>query len=68
MQRVDDSHGNVLPVYARMGSPRYPTMAQVAEMNAATALPPPARERLDRGGLTLVLEPDALVLVTVTGR
>lgn len=67
VQRVDDEHGNVLPVYAGMGSPRYPTMAQVARMNAATALPPPSRERLDHGALTLALEPNALLLVTVAG-
>jgi xylan 1,4-beta-xylosidase len=65
IQRVDDQHGNVLPIYARMGNPRYPTMAQVAQMNAATALPPPVQERLDHGVLTLALEPNALVLVTV---
>jgi len=67
LQRVDNEHGNVLPVYARMGSPRYPTMAQVATMNAATALPPPEQTHLERGVLTLTLEPNALVLVTVAG-
>lgn len=67
IQRVDDEHGNVLPVYTRLGSPRYPTMAQVAQMNAATALPPPALEHLDHGTLTLTLEPNALLLVTVAG-
>ena len=67
VQRVDDEHGNVLPIYARMGSPRYPTMAQVVQMNAATALPPPAQAHLDHGALTLTLEPNALVLVTVAG-
>ena len=67
IHRVDDEHGNVLPVYARMGSPRYPTMAQVAQMNAATALPPPVRQRLDHGALTVTLESNALALVTVGG-
>jgi len=67
IQRVDDRHGNVLPIYARMGSPRYPTMAQVAQMNAVTALPPPTQEHLDHGALTLTLEPNALVLVTAGG-
>ena len=29
IERVDDEHGNVLPVYRGMGSPQYPTPAQV---------------------------------------
>ena len=66
IERVDDQHGNVLPVYRSMGSPRYPTPEQVARMNAATALPPAQVMHLRRGELTLTLEPDALLLVTVT--
>ncbi|HUX74078.1 MAG TPA: hypothetical protein VMV25_09345 [Steroidobacteraceae bacterium] len=65
IQRIDDEHGNVLPIYRTMGSPRYPTPAQVAWMNAATALGPPERTHLQRGVLTLSLEPDALALVKI---
>ncbi|TAM63749.1 MAG: glycosyl hydrolase family 39 [Rhodanobacter sp.] len=65
IQRVDTEHGNVLPVYAKLGKPRYPTRAQVALMNAATELPPPERGHLAGGVLTLTLESNALVLVTV---
>ncbi len=65
IQRVDTEHGNVLPVYAKLGKPRYPTRAQVALMNAATKLPPPERGHLTSGVLTLTLESNALVLVTV---
>ena len=65
IEQVDDQHGNVLPVYHSMGSPRYPTPEQVARMNAATALPPPQVARLRRGELTVDLEPDALLLVTM---
>jgi len=65
IERVDDQHGNALPLYRSMGSPRYPTPAQVARLNAASALPPPEVLRLRRGEITLTLEPDALLLLTV---
>jgi xylan 1,4-beta-xylosidase len=62
---VDQVHGNVLPKYRTMGSPVDPTMAQVKELNAETALSPPTVEHLTDGRLTLTLTPDALDLVTV---
>ena len=65
VQRVDDEHGNVLPVYKAMGSPVYPTPEQVERMNAKTALPAPEQMRLQGGELRLEMEPNALVLVTV---
>jgi xylan 1,4-beta-xylosidase len=65
IERVDQDHGNVLPVYRSMGSPRYPTPAQVARMNAASALPPPRIEQLRGGALSLNLEPDALLLLRI---
>jgi xylan 1,4-beta-xylosidase len=65
IERVDHDHGNVLPVYQSLGSPRYPTPAQDARMNAATALAPRQVAHLRRGELTVTLEPDALLLVTL---
>lgn len=67
IQTVDDEHGNVLPVYEGLGSPRYPTPAQVAWMNDATALKAPERTNLKEGVLSLSLEPNALVLVRIAG-
>jgi len=57
----------VLPVYEGLGSPRYPTPAQVAWMNDATALKAPERTNLKEGVLSLSLEPNALVLVRIAG-
>jgi len=65
IQRVDDRYGNVLPIYKSMGSPQYPTPAQVKQMNEATALPVPEIAHLRAGALALSLEPNALLLVTV---
>jgi xylan 1,4-beta-xylosidase len=65
IQRVDNEHGNVLPAYAAMGKPAYPTPAQVEQLNRTTALPAPEEQTLKDGKLTLTLEPNALFLVTV---
>jgi xylan 1,4-beta-xylosidase len=68
LQRVDNEHGNVLPAYAAMGRPTYPTPAQVEQLNHTTALPVPEETHLRNGELTLTLEPNALVLVKLTPR
>lgn len=65
IESVDDHHGNVLPIYRAMGSPRYPTAEQVARMNAASALPPPRIRHLRGGELTVRLTPDALFLLRI---
>ncbi len=65
LQTVDSEHGNVLPKYAAMGSPKVPTMAQVAQLNRETALPPPTQTHLSDDALHLHLTPNALVLVKV---
>lgn len=65
VERVDDEHGNVLPAYAAMGSPAYPTPDQVERLNRDTALPPPQQVHLAGGELKLTLEPNALILLTV---
>jgi len=65
IQSLDAEHGNVLPAYVRMGSPRYPTQRQLAELRAAAALPAPVARPLDAGTLALEIPPDGLVLVTI---
>jgi xylan 1,4-beta-xylosidase len=65
LQSVDSEHGNVLPAYAAMGKPTYPTPAQVEQLNRETKLPQPREVRLQDGKLSLTVEPDALVLLTV---
>ena len=43
IQRVDEAHGNPMTLYKSMGSPRYPTMKQVAALNESSALPAPEK-------------------------
>jgi xylan 1,4-beta-xylosidase len=68
IQRVDTEHGNVLPKFAAIGSPDYPTPQQVEQLNRETALPAPEETHLINGQLTLTLEPNALALVKLTPR
>ena len=65
VSRVDNEHGNTLALYKKMGSPVYPTMAQVKELNEESALPPPTRRKIVDGHLNLKLEPNALLLIKV---
>ena len=66
VERVDNEHGNVLPVYAKMGKPEYPSPEQVEQMNQQTMLPAPEVTHLENGELRLTLEPNALALVKVS--
>jgi xylan 1,4-beta-xylosidase len=63
IQRVDKDHGNVLKQYAAMGSPRYPTPAQVEQLNRETTLSAPQQLQLKNGELELSLSENAFVLL-----
>ena len=63
--RVDEEHSNTLAAYRAMGSPRYPTEAQVQKLNAITALVAPQSRALQSKELDLELGPNALVLLEV---
>ncbi|GAC1355945.1 MAG: cellulase family glycosylhydrolase [Acidobacteriaceae bacterium] len=68
IERVDDEHGNVLPAYARMGRPQYPTPTQVETLNRQTALPAAEVTHLTHGELKVTMEPNALLLIRIGGR
>lgn len=68
IERVDNEHGNVLPAYAAMGNPTYPTPEQVDRLNQATALPPAQSLHLSNNEITLSLQPNALALITIPTR
>jgi xylan 1,4-beta-xylosidase len=67
ISRVDDDHGNVLPHYKAMGSPRYPSEEQVQKLNEETKLPAPMKQHLDGNQLSLTLQANALVLIEIPG-
>lgn len=51
--RVDEQHGNVLDAWNRMGSPEWPTLAQLSKLRSASSLqfdPMPSMVASDRNG------------------
>jgi xylan 1,4-beta-xylosidase len=65
VQSIDATHGNVHLAYDKMGAPRFPSSAQLAELRAAAALPAPVKRALSGGTLSLELPPDGLALVSI---
>ena len=65
MQRVDDDHGNVIPHYAKLGSPVDPTPEQVKQLNRETALTAPEELKMTDATLDFKLTPNELVLIEI---
>jgi len=63
ISRVDGDHGDVRPLYEKMGSPRYPTPKQIEELRHAAALPAPEKRALKNGTLTLTLPAQGLAVI-----
>jgi xylan 1,4-beta-xylosidase len=66
VSRVDQAHGDPRPAYAKMGSPRSPTLAQLRELRQAARLPPPEIHDLHDGELIVSIPPQGLVLVEIS--
>ncbi len=65
IRRADSEHGNTLAAYAAMGEPRYPTRAQIDELNRAADPGPPEVTRLADGRLPLELPVNGLAILEV---
>ena len=63
VNRADETHGNTLAAYKRMGSPRYPTMAQVEQINREGELPPPEATALKNGELDITIPVNGLAIL-----
>ncbi|HXM20784.1 MAG TPA: hypothetical protein VN948_05925 [Terriglobales bacterium] len=63
ISRLDREHGDVHPVYEKMGAPRYPTRAQIQDLRRAAELPNPETRKLKNGELTLTLPAHGLALI-----
>ena len=51
--------------YERIGKPRYPTQAQIQQLNVESKLLVPEKRSLSNGKLVIDLPPNALVLVEI---
>jgi xylan 1,4-beta-xylosidase len=62
--RADSKHGNTLSAYRSMGSPRYPTRAQIQKLNRIAALTPETLH-LSKGSIRLQLPVNGVLLLEV---
>jgi xylan 1,4-beta-xylosidase len=61
---VDQERGSPMPAWRAMGSPKYPTPAQVAELRRAADIVPATTMRLDKSStLTFDLPPEGVALI-----
>ena len=63
--RLDETHGNVIATFDRMGRPAFPSRAQIRDLRAASAMAAPEQIALHGGKLGLDIPPQGLVVVEV---
>jgi xylan 1,4-beta-xylosidase len=63
ISRVDSDHGDFHSAYEKMGSPPYPTQAQIGELRRATELPAAESRAIENGELTLTIPVHGLALI-----
>jgi xylan 1,4-beta-xylosidase len=63
LSRLDREHGDFHSVYEQMGSPRYPTQAQIQQLRGSAELPAPETHEVTNGELTLTLPAQSLALI-----
>ena len=65
IRRVDGAHGDTLEAWKKMGSPRYPTMAQIEQLRKASEIGPPEVRAIEQHQLPLTLPPMGLAVVEI---
>jgi xylan 1,4-beta-xylosidase len=65
IRRVDAKHGDTLAAWKTMGSPRYLSKAQVAELKKASEIGAPENVTLHGGQLTLTIPQKGLAVVEI---
>ncbi|MGD0566933.1 MAG: glycosyl hydrolase family 39 [Candidatus Sulfotelmatobacter sp.] len=65
ISRVDGDHGDFHSAYAKMGSPRYPTPAQIQELRQAAELPASEPSEIKHGELAITLPAHGLALIEI---
>jgi xylan 1,4-beta-xylosidase len=65
ISRVDRDHGDPHPAYEQMGSPIYPTQAQLEKLRASVVLGAPEKQDLKGSELTVTLPPDGLAVIRI---
>ena len=61
--RVDREHGDTQAAYEKMGSPAYPTSAQLEQLKKAVEPGPPETQKLNHGELRLTIPAQGLAVI-----
>ena len=62
-QKLDEQHGDTLALYQKMGSPRYPTTAQLQQLVRESRLPAPESTKLTGNSLTVEIPVNGLFVL-----
>ncbi len=65
ISRVDREHGDPHPAYEKMGSPVYPTQAQLRTLRDSVQLGAPEIQELKSGELSVTLPVDGMAVITI---
>jgi xylan 1,4-beta-xylosidase len=69
VSHVDHFHGSPYPEWRKLGSPQYPTLAQMELIRKSAELAPPETRKLGKNGeLVLDLPPESLALIEVEAK
>ena len=65
IRRVDATHGDTLAAWKNMGSPRYPSQAQITALKKASEIGPPETTSLHGSQLTVTVPPKGLAVIEI---
>ena len=65
ISRVDREHGDPHPAYEKMGSPVYPTQAQLQKLRDSVQLGAPEVQEIKGGELSLTLPVNGLAVIAI---
>jgi len=65
IRRVDAAHGDTLDAWKKMGSPKYPTVEQIAALRKASEMGPPQIEPIRGGRLTVTVPAKGLAVIEI---
>jgi xylan 1,4-beta-xylosidase len=63
LQVLDDQHGSAMTAWAKLGSPQYPSFAELKELRQAGGLPAPTSIPVKNGQIKITLPIHGLALL-----
>jgi xylan 1,4-beta-xylosidase len=67
VSEVNMQAGSAIPKWREMGSPKYPSANQLADLRSAAELPKPASHTINQGEFSIELPPNGIALLEIAG-